>query len=306
MVTMVLLIIKIFLLMGFGFLVKKYGLLPDPVEQGLSSLLLSAILPMTIIASGDVELTSALAGGLRVTALTVGIYFLVSIVLLSLLSRFLPVGQDEKLMFVILTAFANVGFLGFPVMNALYGTEGVLYAVIYNLGFQLSFFTWGIAKLSEGGKFEWKTLCKMPVTIASFVTLILVVTPLRMPALLQDTISTIGDMTTPLSLLLIGCSFTKMRVRELFCDKWSYLVSALRLVIFPLIMLGILLALHVTGVAGASCVMLTALPCAAIGAIYAEQYQRTPAFAARAVVQSTLLMLITFPLMMVLIHVVMP
>ncbi|MGE4549464.1 MAG: AEC family transporter [Intestinibacillus sp.] len=303
--TMVLLIVKILLVMGFGFVVRKYGLLPDTVEQGLSRLLLSAILPLSILASGDVTLTKALAGNLRMAALATAGYYIVAILLFSRLSRLLPVHRDKKRMLVILSVFANTGFLGFPLMDALFGAEGMLYAVIYNLGFQLAFFTWGIAGLSNEGKLQWKSLCKMPVTLASLATMLLVLTPLRLPALLQDTASSIGGMTTPLSLLLIGSSFTRMRVRELLCDRWSYLVSALRLIVLPLILLAVLLACGVSGVAGAACVMITALPCAAINAIYAEQYQVEPVFAARAVIQSTLLMLVTFPLLLLLVRMVM-
>lgn len=303
--TMVLLIVKILLMMGFGFVVKRCGLLPDTVEQGVSRLLLSAILPLSILSSGDVTLTDALAGGLRVTALATAGYYIVTILLLSRFSRRLPICRDKKWMLVILSVFANTGFLGFPLMNALFGAEGVIYTVIYNLGFQLAFFTWGIAGFSDEGKFEWKLLLKMPVTFASLVTMLLVLTPLRLPVLLQDTASSIGGMTTPLSLLLIGGSFARMRVRELLCDKWSYLVSALRLIALPLGILAVLLACGVSGVAGATCVMITALPCAAISAIYAEQYHLEPVFAARAVIQSTLLMLVTFPLMLLLVRVVM-
>ena len=306
MTTMVLLIVKILLMMGFGFLVKKRGLLTDAVEQGLSRLLLSAILPLAIIASGDVELTASLAHGLRVAALATAGYFLLATVLLQKLSRLLPVGRDKRLMLVILSVFANTAFLGFPLMHALYGAEGVLYAAIYNMGYQLTFFTWGVAEVSGAGSFAWRSLYRMPVTLASLLTMLLVLSPLRLPALLQDTVSAIGGMTTPLSLLLIGSSFTRMRVRELLCDGWSYAVSTLRLIVLPLVMLAVMRALGVSGVPAEVCVMMTALPCASLGAIYAEQYDREPQFAARAVVQSTLLMLLTFPLMLLLVKAMLP
>lgn len=298
--TMLPLIFKILLLMGFGFVVKRVGLLPDEIEQGLTRLLLSAILPLSILASGDVTLSAPLAARLKTTALLAAGYYLFAIFGLRLLSRTLPLGRGERTVLVVMGAFANTAFLGFPIAQALFGSEGVLYCAVYNIGYQLTFFTWGVSALAGGGQCDLKTLAKTPVTVASAATVLLVLTPLRLPAVLQDAVSSIGGMTTPLSLLLIGCAFTRMRPTELVRDGWSYLVSALRLLVFPLLMLGIVLALRLPAVPSVCCVLLTALPCGSLGAIYAERYDCAPGFAARAVVQTTLLMAVTFPALLLL------
>ena len=289
------LIFKILLLMGFGFVVKRVGLLPDEIEQGLTRLLLSAILPLSILASGDVALSASLAAGLKTTALLAAGYYLFAIFGLRLLARTLPLGRDERTVLVVMGAFANTAFLGFPIAQALFGSEGVLYCAVYNIGYQLTFFTWGVSALAGGGRCDLKTLAKTPAA-----TVLLVLTPLRLLAVLQDAVSSIGGMTTPLSLLLIGCAFTRMRPTELLRDGWSYLVSALRLLVFPLLMLGSVLALRLPAVPSACCVLLTALPCGSLGAIYAERYDCAPGFAARAVVQTTLLMTVTFPALLIL------
>ena len=297
---MLMLIARIFLLMGFGFLLKKIGLLPDNVEQGVTKLLLTAILPLSIVASADVTMTESLAAGLRLTALLTAGYYAVSIVLLLLVSRALPLGKNERTVLIIMSVFANTAFLGFPLCGALYGDEGMLYCAIYNIGYQLTFFTWGISALRGGEKFALGTLVKTPVTVASIVTVVLVFTPLRLPAVLQQTASQIGSMTAPLSLLLIGCAFTRMKLGALLRDGWSYLVSGLRLVAFPLVMLVAVLLLHVPAIPGACCVLMTALPSGSLGAIYAEQYDCAAPFASRAVVQTTLLMVVAFPLLLLL------
>ncbi len=296
------LLLKIMLMMLFGFWVKKRGLLPDVVEKGLSGLLISAILPLAILASGDVTLSAELAVGLRLSAAATVGYYAVSIVLLLCISRFLPLASAQKTIFVITTVYANTAFLGFPIMYALYGAEGMLYAVIFNIGYQLTFFTWGVAKITGSGAEGWKALLRTPVTIASFITTLLVLTPLALPTVLQDACTAIGNMTTPLSLLLIGSSFVRMHPMELLRDKWSYLVSGLRLLVLPLLMFLAVRALQFPTVPGSVCVLMSGLPCASLGVIYAEQYDCAPDFAARAVVQTTLLMVITVPLWILLVQ----
>lgn len=291
-------IAKILLMILLGFAIKRAGLLPDAVEQGLGKLLTTVILPISIIASGNVQLTASLANGLRVTAFLTAGYYIISILLLCLLVRLLHFEHKLATIFIVLGAFANTAYLGFPLIEAFYGAEGMLYCTLYNTGFQLSFFSWGLYMLRGGGKFSLRIMLKTPVMLASLFTLFLVLTPFHLPGVLQETASAIGAMTTPISMMIIGASFTRMKLRDLLTDKRCYAISALRLVIFPAMMLAVVLLLKLPPVPSACCVIVTALPCGSLGALYAEQLDYHPTFAARAVVQSTLLMSITCPILL--------
>ncbi len=296
------LIANIFLMIAFGYVVKKLGLLSDTLEKGLTKLLLTAILPLSVISSGNVELTPELTDGIIVTAMLTAGYYIAALIVLSLISKPLPLGKTDKKMMVIMGMFANTAFIGFPIAGAMFGEEGVLYCAVYNLGYQLLFFTWGISSIAGEGKFELKTLIKTPVTIACFLTLILVFSPIKLPNFLQETFSDIGSMTTPISLMIIGCSFTKIKLLELLKDKWSYLVAAVRLAIFPAIMLVIVLWLNLPAIPAATCVLLTALPCGSLGALYAERYNCSSEFATRAVIQTTFLMVATLPVLLIILE----
>ncbi len=296
------LIANVFLLIAFGYVVKKLKLVSDELEKGFAKLLLTAILPLSVIASGNVDMTPELTEGIVITAiLTVG-YYIISPLVLTLISKPLSLEKNKKKMIVIMGTFANTAFIGFPIAGAMYGEEGVLYCAVYNLGYQLFFFTWGISRVAGEGKFEFKTLIKTPVTIACFLTLILVFSPIKLPNFLQETFSDIGSMTTPISLMIIGCSFTRIKFLELLKDKWSYLVGVMRLIIFPAIMLVIVLVLNLPAIPAATCVLLTALPCGSLGAIYAEKHNCASEFATRSVIQTTFLMVVTIPVLLIILE----
>lgn len=291
-------ILKILLMILLGFGIKRAGLLPDAVEQGLGKLLTTVILPISIIASGNVQLTAELASGLRITAFLTAGYYIFSILILLVLVRLAKFEHKMATIFLVLGVFANTAYLGFPLTQAFYGAEGTLYCTIYNTGFQLMFFSWGLYMLRGGGKFSLRIMLKTPVMLASLFTLLLVLTPFQLPGFLQETISAVGAMTTPISMMIIGASFTRMKLKDLLTDKWCYTISALRLVIFPAIMLAVVTLLRLPPVPSACCVLMTALPCGSIGALYADQLDYHPKFAARAVVQSTLLMIVTCPILL--------
>lgn len=296
------LIAKIVIIIMFGFAMKKMGLIPDAVEQGLSNLLVLAILPLSIVASGNVELSQELATGLKISAWVTAGFYLGSLFIILFICKFLPLDKYEKMIFLTGAIYGNTAFLGFPIMEALYGNEGVLYGVIFNIGYQLTFFTWVAAKMSGEGKMQFKTLIRTPVTIASFTTTFLVLSPFSLPSVIQDSISTVGSMSTPLALILLGTSFVRMRPIELLKDKWCYIINAIRLLIAPIIVLIIMVLLDVETIPAAVMVYMSALPTGSMVAIYAERYNHAPDFAARVVVQSTLLMAITFPIIIALVN----
>ena len=114
-----------------------------------------------------------------------------------------------------------------------------------------------------------------------------------------DTLSTLGNMVVPLSMLLIGCSLVQVRLGQILLDPYSYFISALRLAVFPLIVLGALCLIPgVPNLVALTCCLAACLPSASLCVVFAQQYNCEPAYASRAVVQGMLLMIGTVPLFM--------
>lgn len=295
------LIIKILMMLSLGFFLKKKSVITAELQQGLSNLLLKAILPISILASANADSIQGADRNLIYVAVIAGCYYLGSIIISLLISKTLKLEKPGKKVFVTMAVFANTAFVGFPLIAQLYGDEGSLYAVIYNLFYQLFFFTYGVSLLSSGRRIEFKALYTNVVTIASLASIALFLSPFRLPSVLADTFSMVGSMTVPLSMILIGSSLADIRFSSVFSDKYSYLVSALRLIIFPAAVALALKGVNLPHIVKATCVMMTALPSGSLNAIYAERYNCERDYAVKTVVQTMLLMVVTIPIVILVI-----
>jgi malate permease and related proteins len=300
--TILNLFIKIFLMISLGYLLKKVRVITPELQKGFTSLLLKAILPINILASANTEFTKGASGKmLYMTAIGAG-YYIGSLILMTVLSRLLPLKGRAKHIFVTMTVFANTAFVGFPLTMELFGQEGMIYAVIYNLFYQAFFFTYGINLLSGSKEFQWKSIYTNIVTIASVVSISIFLSPFRFPSAVVSALSSVGSMTVPVSMILIGCSLADIKLIEILKDGYSYLVSALRLLLLPLGLLFLLKLLKVPAEITAAATVMTALPSGSLNAIYAGQYGCEPEYATRTVVQTMVFMIVTLPAVIFLIH----
>lgn len=298
------LLIKIFLMIAFGFFLRKKNVITDSMKKDLSNLLLTAVLPINVLSSCNNTFSSAMGKNLVISLLITSIYYILTLIFSLAISKKLHLSDAGKRIFVTMSVFANVGFIGFPIISQLYGEEGTLYAVIYNLGYQIFLFTYGISLLSKSKKVDLKGLYKDPVTLLSIAALIIFISPFRFPIIIQETFDAVGNMTVPISMMIIGCDLSNARFSEIFKDKYSYIVSFLRLLIYPIIMACILVNFHLGHVITAVMVIMTALPCGSLNVILSEKYNCEPEFAARTVIQSMVLMILTIPIIVLFLNLI--
>lgn len=291
---------KIAMMVAIGFVCKKMGLVTDAFQKQLNNFAMQIILPFNILASCGNEFSKELSTGLAITGVVSGCYYLVMLILTKLTSQVMPLQEDEKTIFSMMSTFANVGFLGFPVAQELCGTEGTLYTVIHNVVYQLVMFSYGISLLNGTGKIDVVGMFKKPLMIISLCSVAIFLSPFRFPDFAQDAISMVGDSIVPLSLILIGMSLADIPVMELLRDKYSYLVSLFRLIISPLMVYAGLRIFHVTGTVATLAVVMAAMPVGSLNVMLAQQYHKAPEFATRCLVHTMLFMFITLPVMIVL------
>ena len=196
--------------------------------------------------------------------------------------------------------FSNCGYMGLPMMKALYGDDGVFYGSFYIVVFHIILWTIGIRIFSgEGG--GWKKVLLNPAVIAVYLGMAVFVLQLPVPEVVVGSVKAIGDMTMPLAMLIIGAVLSTAKLNEVFTDPKVYLTSFVRLIAMPL------LALVLTRVAGLpampSAVLVTAvaMPAAANITIFAEMFEKDSIFASKCVSVSTLLSILTAPLIISLI-----
>lgn len=187
-----------------------------------------------------------------------------------------------------------------PLLQQLYGNEGMLYSVIYNLAYQIFLFGYGVNIVSGKKGSVIKTVLLDPGTVASIAAIAVFCSPFRFPAPVSKTLDIVGGMIVPISMMIIGCKLSQIRLKELFLDWKSWLVSLFRLMIFPFAMLLAMRLLHVEKTLADSMVVMTGLPAGALNVIIAEKYHCGEEFAAKAVSLSTFLMILSLPLLIMI------
>lgn len=296
--TLINLFVKVFIMIAFGYVLKKTKVIDDRFQKNLSNLLVTAILPMNILATANSEFKKEFAGKIFQAAFISAGYYIFAIILMTLLSKYVFSKKQKAGIFITLSVFANTAFLGFPLVSELYGAEGTLYAIVYNLFYNIFFFTYGVKILSDDKKIEWKSLVKNITAVVSLLSILLFISPFRFPAVIVSTFSDIGSMMVPISMFIIGCGLVKVNFMEILKSKYSYFVSFMRLIAFPLALFLILRVLKTDTVLASTCVLLTALPAGSLNVIFAEKNNYEPEFATSTVVHSTVLMIVTIPFIM--------
>lgn len=286
---------KILFLTVLGYVLRKTRIINDEVQKGLGGLLINVIMPCSVLASGSRPYEREMLNHLLLMMALVAGYYIVAMVLMPLLVKPLPMPGKNKAMMANIAIFGNVGYIGIPVIQSLYGSEGVLYTVIYSLFFQLTAFTWGVWKL--GGKdISVGKLFLQPATLAAIFAVVMFVSPFTLPWPLVESLESVGNMSAPVALFVIGSSLAKLRLPTLFTDGWAWLSVFLRQVLSPFLGGVVLVLLGVKGIMPATFLILTGIPSAAANVIFAEKYDQDVPFAAKAVSLGTLMMLPLLPL----------
>ena len=279
-----------------GWCISKLGFMDAEFERELSHLLLQVALPCLVLSSAlgdDVRLPSVtdtfLLMGLMVVmyVVTIAVAFAVPVMLRA------PRGTECSYRFAVL--FGNAGFIGFPIIQAVLGKQALLYASIALIPMNLFMYTVGTMLFggTSGGLkkqlHNFAACCKSPALIASVIVFVVALTGWTDWGVLGDSISIVGTMTTPAALLLMGSSIAKYRPFEMLVNWRAYVVVAFRLVIVPLICLGIArLWPNMTPIYITTLVLEMAMPVASNGTLYSLQYGKD----ARPMMQCTFLSII--------------
>lgn len=279
-----------------GFFANRKGILGGVVDQRLSKLLLNITLPCMIVGtviSG--ETLPELAEMLSVLWVSV-VFYGMEFVLLLVVPRLLGGEPGEKGVWRYTLAFPNVGFIGNPVVVALFGPEALFYSVILALPFNMLAYTLGPLMLVGAKRFSWKQLTS-PCIIASVIALALTLGRIHLPAVVGETLNFMGDITVPLSLLVVGSLLANMPARQVFTSRRLWALSAIRLLVMPAMLWGILRGMPIAPMIFGVAVMHMSMPTAVNGTMLSMEYGGDTECMAQATFLTTLLSIATIPLM---------
>ncbi|MDD4124887.1 MAG: AEC family transporter [Eubacteriales bacterium] len=292
-------ILPLFLILLLGTFIRKIGVIDWQTTKKLSSFVVNITHPFLIIASFQTEVTSdKLLIALEIIAASIVLH-----VSFSILARFLFKNSEKAdratLEFGLI--FGNCGFLGFPVLMAVFPTNGLFYGAAFTLVFNIYIRIYGVYLLNKGKK-DSNALRKAfvnPGTIASFIGIIMFVCSIKLPAALFNTFTTVGDLTFPLSMLVVGSLLCNQPFRNLFRRK-IYIFSFARLLLLPVLVLTICSVLFVDKGLTYVCVIMASMPTAANTALFSELYKSNSPLAASCVGITSLLSVVTIPAMLAL------
>lgn len=296
MITQILLqqTIIMFALMLLGLLLSRRGMITEQGSRDLSNVLLYAVIPCVILRSYMSEFSTEKLHAMGLSALIAVIAFAASIAV-----AYLTCGTRHRIEnFAV--AFGNAGFIGIPLVTAVFGPEAAFYVVSFSTFANLLQWTYGIVIIS--GKKETMNLRMVfvnPVFISMVIGIALFMLQPTLPTVVTGTIGYIADGNTVLAMIILGYYLSKVQLRGLFADVRLYLFSALRLLVVPAVTILVFLPFpFARGEITLITLIAAATPIASSTAIFAQKFDQDYRRAVSYVCLSTILSVATLPLVM--------
>lgn len=293
--------VMLFTMVILGYAASKLGYMGDKFDKKLSSIVVDITCPLLVLSSvmGDEMPDRSLILPL------VGVGFLTYIILLVFgfwVPRFISKNHDDQGMIGFSLMFANVGFIGYPIVASIFGPKAVFYAALLNVPNTFFIFTAGVM-LVKGEysirQFNPKVLLS-PALIGAFIAALLVAFGVHTPEMIARPITMVGNITVPAALMIIGSSMARLPLREIIGSGKVYATSFLRLVIVPLSVYFLFRLCEVNTLINNINTVVIAMPVASFGTMFCMKYGRNPSLMTEATFITTLFSIITIPLITLL------
>jgi predicted permease len=295
-----------------GAIAAKFRVLTPESKDMLSKVIFNISLPLMLFTNFlKLDVTPRLLSNSLVVLSVSGFVVLFMLLIGWLITKIFRFRGSEAAVFKAHSMFGNTIFLGFPLITALYGSEGLLYASMYQLISSIIMWTVGVVVLSHGNGISWKKSIKRvinPNTIATIAGLLFFIFSIKLPTVIVKPFSELGSANTWLSMLYIGAMLTFASIGGLLGRKSLYVISFSRLLMVPAILITVFVAAGaIAGLAPeklvTSVILLEAsMPCMATVVIMAKEFGSDDHLAVGNVFVSTILSILTLPLVLMAIN----
>ena len=368
--------IVMFLMMAVGYLCYQKQILTEEVSRKVSAIVVNVANPCMILSSALTDQQMQGKELVQTLAIVVMMYVFL-LVMAQLLPRILCIQKESRGAYAAMTVFANIGFMGFPVLAAMYGNGALLYGAVFQIPFNILIYTYGVAVLTRKSgacaKTEQDVKAEVDVNaevdvkaepdvksevdvkaesdvkaepngktgerqdaqgitaavngkseniengseqqgklqgtveivkkifnigvIACITAMLLYFLQTPVPSFLQAFITNLGNLTAPLSMMIIGASLAQMPLKELFLDKKLLLFSLVKLLLLPAVWMIMVNRVAEQEILRGVCLVMMATPAGSMTAMLAQQYGGDYETASRGVALTTVLSVITMPLL---------
>jgi predicted permease len=286
--------IQIFILVAVGFIAGKKGIFSPEARRDMTNVVIYIILPCNIFQSFEKSLTpDKLAQCAIVFVIAMGSQLLYMLINKVAYNRF-PI--ERRVVMKYATIVNNASFMGLPVIGSVFGSTGILYGSIVLVPLRLFMWTSGLSLFTKTQKKkQFKSLATHPCIWAVILGFAYLFSPVRLPSFLSDTIGVVGSCITFTTMFIVGSILSEVNLRTVL-DKACFYYSFIRLIAIPAVTFAVLRLIGIDPVVTGVAVLSSAMPAATMTAMLAQKYGQDSAFASKLIFVSTLLSLVTLPL----------
>ncbi len=287
-------VLIMYILMFIGYMAYKRKLLSDQGTRDLGKILLNIAIPIVVISNFCVEKTSEKTGELLSSILISAVCMAISIIVAYLFFH----KRDRIAEFA--SAFSNAGFIGIPLVQATFGEHAVFYISMMIVLVNLLQWTYGVYTITDEKKYiNLKAVAKNPIVVSVLIGLIIYFSGIRMPSIVSRLFTIIGNLNTPLAMLVSGVYLAQSNLPDMLKKKDVYYVCFVRLIVVPLAILMIFRFLPFGNTTIKMAILLAgACPVGSNVAIFAQQYDKDYKKGIEYVCVSTILSILSLPLVM--------
>lgn len=293
--------VVLFIIVVLGYALCKLGYMGEDFDRKLSSIVVDVTCPLLILSS---VMGESLPDRTLILPL-LGVGFLTYVLLLVFgffVPRLIAADRDDQGMIGFALMFANVGFIGYPIVSSIFGAKAVFYAALLNMPNTFFIFTAGVM-LVKGEYSVRKLNLKLlfsPAMIAAFVAALLVALDVHTPEIVARPVTMVGNITVPAALMIIGSSMARLPLHDIIGSPKVYVASVVRLGVVPLSLYFLFKVCGVSDIVNEINTVVIAMPVASFGTMFCMKYGRNPALMTEMTFITTVGSIFTIPLITML------
>lgn len=299
-VTVAIQVLIIFILISVGFVLTKTKIINDTGVKQLTDILLITVTPCVIIQAYQKEFDVKYLEGLFMALLASLIIHIIAVILSNIFFK-----KEYTLKYRVsrfASVCSNCGFMAIPLLSAALGSDGVFYGSAYLVVFTLFYWTYGVFICTEDIKkcFSLKAVLLNPGVIGVVIGVILFFAQIKLPYVISTSVSFMASLNTPLAMIILGSFLVKVDITKAIKNVNLYFVCLLRLLVIPLAAIFVVWFLKIDADIAKTVLICAACPVATVTSLFAAKYDLDTVYSSETVAISTILSIITIPLIIII------
>ncbi|MBQ4545506.1 MAG: AEC family transporter [Oscillospiraceae bacterium] len=293
-------LINMFFFMAIGYFFRKKNIFDIYAGGAISKLLVNAFLPAMVIRSFSQNFKLDVIADKLMIILLSCVVLLITGVLSIFLARIYSKDKSTQGIYMYSFTIPNLGYMGYPLIQAIFGESALLDTMIYCLPYNVYIYTIGMQVLTSRKNASILGMLLNPSIIATVFGTILGLADIQLPGVVNGILDTATACVSPCAMILTGTVFARIDMKSVFCDIKSYTASAIRLLAIPLVALLIFKLIKLPANLILPCVGILAMPLGVNSVVFPEAYGGDAESGAKVCFMSAILCLITIPIVFAL------